>query len=208
MTTESDHELNAGVFWDQRYRDEAYAFGTQPNDWFRECLEDLRPGRLLLPGEGEGRNAVHAARRGWRVDAFDPSVHGQRKASLLAREHGVGFDYRCCLLDEYNLEPGAYDALGIVFLHLPSTRRSLAYQRLASALKPGGALIAELYAKDQLALGTGGPPDPGKLYSLEFLKADFPDVDFSTARQCRRDIHEGRLHQGPSSVIQLFGYKT
>jgi len=208
VTTESDPELHAGVFWDQRYRDEAYAFGTEPNDWFRECLAGLPAGRLLLPGEGEGRNAVHAARHGWRVDAFDPSAHGQRKAGLLARQHGVEIDYRCCLLDAFRLEPGIYDALGIIFLHLPSMQRTPAYRHLAKALKPGGVLIAELYSKDQPALGTGGPPDPDKLYSLDCLETDFPDIDFRVARQCRRDIHEGRLHQGPSSVIQLFGHKT
>ncbi len=208
MTTEPDPESNAGTFWDQRYRDEAYAFGAEPNDWFRECLDGLPAGRLLLPGEGEGRNAVHAARRGWRVDAFDPSAHGQRKAGLLARRHGVEIDYRCCLLDEFSLEPERYDALGIIFLHLPSIQRTSAYRRLVGALKPGGVLIAELYSKEQLALGTGGPPDADKLYSLDCLKTDFADIDFDTARRCQREIQEGRLHQGPSSVIQLFGHKS
>ena len=194
-----------GAFWDERYRDEAYAFGTEPNAWFRACIDELPPGRLLLPGEGEGRNAVYAARHGWRVDAFDPSPEGRRKAGALAGRHGVTLDFRCCLLDEYALEAGAYDAVGIIFLHLPPERRRAGYRRLLSALRPGGALIAELYAKEQLELGTGGPRDLGMLYALEEVDEDFPGVDFTVRRAVARDIHEGRLHQGPSRVIQLFG---
>ncbi len=207
MNDESPSPRDPGAFWDQRYRDEIYAFGTEPNAWFRECIEPLPPGRLLLPGEGEGRNAVHAARRGWRVDAFDPSAHGQRKAIALAGRHGVTLDYACCLLNEYDLETAAYDVLAIVFVHLPPEQRRAGYRRLTSALRPGGVLIAELYAKEQLALGTGGPRDRDMLYALEYVDEDFPAIDFVTRREITRDIHEGALHQGPSRVIQLLGYR-
>ncbi|HRP00579.1 MAG TPA: hypothetical protein PLN54_14190, partial [Flavobacteriales bacterium] len=60
-------------FWDERYGAEEYAYGTAPNAWFAEQLKGLMPGSLLLPAEGEGRNAVPAARLGWKVTAFDLS---------------------------------------------------------------------------------------------------------------------------------------
>ena len=47
-------------------------------------LAKLSPGTLLLPGEGEGRNAVHAASSGWSVEAVDYSSEGKRKALALA----------------------------------------------------------------------------------------------------------------------------
>ncbi|WP_170982756.1 hypothetical protein [Dyadobacter frigoris] len=44
--------------WDERYGSEKYIYGTTPNLWFKENLSLLSPGSLLLPAEGEGRNAV------------------------------------------------------------------------------------------------------------------------------------------------------
>lgn len=49
------------------------AYGTEPNAFFKAQLDQLTPGRLLLPAEGEGRNAVYAAKKGWEVAAFAPN---------------------------------------------------------------------------------------------------------------------------------------
>lgn len=67
--------------WDERYSAETYIYGTHPNAWFAAKIEGLTPGKLLLPAEGEGRNAVHAAVKGWEVTAFDQSVEGRKKSS-------------------------------------------------------------------------------------------------------------------------------
>ena len=63
----------AKQFWDDRYSSGNYIYGTQPNRFFKEQIDKLEPGKLLLPAEGEGRNAIYAAREGWQVDAFDIS---------------------------------------------------------------------------------------------------------------------------------------
>lgn len=76
----------AKAFWDQRYAEDGFVYGPHPNLFFCKELGKLKPGRLLLPGEGEGRNAVYAARRGWEVVAFDQSSEGQRKALALAAQ--------------------------------------------------------------------------------------------------------------------------
>jgi hypothetical protein len=51
-------------FWNQRYAEAAFAYGSEPNAFFAEQLSKLEPGKLLLPAEGEGRNAVFAAKNG------------------------------------------------------------------------------------------------------------------------------------------------
>ena len=67
--------------WNDRYSNPEYAYGTAPNEWFKEQLTHLPgKGRILLPAEGEGRNAVFAAKQGWEVSAFDPSEAGREKA--------------------------------------------------------------------------------------------------------------------------------
>ena len=52
-------------FWNERYSQEAYAYGTEPNAFFKSRIDQLSPGKLLLPAEGEGRNAVYAATKGF-----------------------------------------------------------------------------------------------------------------------------------------------
>jgi hypothetical protein len=47
--------------WNDRYSKDEYAYGEQPNNFLREELEKLKPGTILFPAEGEGRNAVFAA---------------------------------------------------------------------------------------------------------------------------------------------------
>jgi hypothetical protein len=36
-------------------------YGTTPNEFFKQQLDLLEPGNILLPADGEGRNAVYAA---------------------------------------------------------------------------------------------------------------------------------------------------
>lgn len=76
-------------FWDTRFAEPVYAYGTEPNRFFKEQLLKLSPGKILFPAEGEGRNAVYAAKQGFDVYAFDYSKEGQRKARLLAAESNV-----------------------------------------------------------------------------------------------------------------------
>ena len=62
-----------------RYSTDEYAYGEQPNNFLREELEKLKPGTILFPAEGEGCNAVFAAKLGWIVSAFDISAEGKNK---------------------------------------------------------------------------------------------------------------------------------
>ena len=55
------------TFWNERYAVTDYIYGKAPNEFFVEQLSTLTPGRILLPAEGEGRNAVYAAKQGWDV---------------------------------------------------------------------------------------------------------------------------------------------
>lgn len=67
-------------FWNGKYSSKEYIYGTEPNEYFKSALEKYRPGTILLPGDGEGRNAVYAAKKGWQVTAFDFSNAAKEKA--------------------------------------------------------------------------------------------------------------------------------
>ena len=79
--------------WDSRFSKRIYAYGKLPNAFFAQELSKIRTAGILLPAEGEGRNAVHALKNGWNVIAFDQSEKGREKALSLAAENGVVLDY-------------------------------------------------------------------------------------------------------------------
>lgn len=190
--------------WEERYAADEYAYGQEPNAFFKACLDALpAPGRLLLPAEGEGRNAVYAARQGWEVDAFDFSAAGREKALRLADHHGVQINYQVADYESAQIEPEAYDAVALIFAHKPDKIRRSVHRRLVSALKPGGHLFLEAYSQDQLSYGTGGPPNAQLLYTLEDIREDFTELEIAELEQVEVEIHEGRYHTGLASVVRL-----
>jgi SAM-dependent methyltransferase len=190
--------------WDERYGRDEYAYGEEPNAFFKACLDRLpAPGRLLLPGEGEGRNAVYAARQGWTVHAFDFSTAGREKALRLADRYGVHIDYEVADYETAHLEPEFFDAVALIFTHMHERIRRTVHRRLVSALKPGGHLFLEAYSPEQLRYGTGGPPDARLLYTLADLQEDFSGLDVVQLEKIEAEIHEGQYHTGLASIVRL-----
>ena len=85
---------NPTEFWNLRYGNEEFIYGEKPNKFFKEQLDKLKPASILLPAEGEGRNAVYAASRNWDVVAFDISENGKKKATRLSEQSHVFIDYK------------------------------------------------------------------------------------------------------------------
>lgn len=195
-------------FWNDRYAGEAYAYGETPNVFFAGTLPALGPpGRLLLPAEGEGRNAVHAARGGWAVTAYDPSEVGRDKALRLAARHGVSIDYQVADHEGAVLEPEAFRAVAFVFAHAPPPVRRFAHRRAVDALAPGGHVLVEAYGKDQLRHGTGGPPNEALLFSADDLREDFAALEILRLEEVETEIREGAYHDGLAAVVRLVARK-
>lgn len=81
-------------FWDSRYSEPEFAYGTEPNEFFKSKIEKLAPGNILLLGEGEGRNAVFAANSGWEVTAVDYSNVAKLKAEKLSATKNINYIIR------------------------------------------------------------------------------------------------------------------
>lgn len=194
--------------WDARYAAEAFYYGEHPNVFFAEQLRQLKkPGRILLPAEGTGRNAIFAAESGWQVDAFDASRVARQKALDFARRRQVAINYSTANLEDFNPEPEQYDVAAAIYVHLPEAIRKKFHQQLAKAIKPGGVVIVEAFDKEQLKRDSGGPPDVQLLYSTEELRKDFEGL-LELKMLCRQQVHltEGR-HLGIGEVVRYVGMK-
>ncbi|MEZ0130354.1 class I SAM-dependent methyltransferase, partial [Flavobacterium sp. LBUM151] len=106
--------------WNDRYSNEEFAYGEEPNNYFKEQIEKLKPGTILFPAEGEGRNAVYAAKLGWTVSAFDISEEGKNKALKLAETNNVSIDYKVGELETLNYHTEQFDAIALIYAHFPA----------------------------------------------------------------------------------------
>ncbi|HEX2963240.1 MAG TPA: class I SAM-dependent methyltransferase [Ignavibacteriales bacterium] len=193
--------------WNERFSEEGYAYGKEPNAFFREEIDKLKPGRLLLVAEGEGRNAVYAARQGWQVDCFDYSEAAKEKALKLAKENNTTINYTVQDLESFSPKEDYYDAAGIIYMHLPEELRAEVNRKIISSLKAGGKLILEVFEKDQIEKSSGGPKDTELLYSLEDIVNEFTDLDFQQLSKEVIELSEGKYHQGEAVVIRFTGTK-
>ncbi len=195
---------SAAEFWDARYESETYAYGTEPNAYFARQLDARPPGRLLLLAEGEGRNAVYAAKRGWQVTAVDFSDEGRAKALRLALAQGVHLDYEVTDLTDLHWQcPDHYDAVGLIYAHLPPTDRQVVHAAAAASLVPGGHLILEAFSPRQLGLPSGGPRAAEMLYEPAMLADDFAGLTLLENHALGVVLHEGSCHAGPANVVRL-----
>jgi SAM-dependent methyltransferase len=194
-------------FWNERYADSDYVYGTEPNEYLRERLAKLSPGKILFPCEGEGRNSVYAAGQGWDSVGFDSSSEGQKKALRLATERKVSLRYEIYSVLDYPYPEAEFDAVGIFYAHMPSSVRKTFYHNLIQSLKPGGAIILEVFDKDQLGRPSGGPQDIDMLCTPEILAEDFKETKILELKKEIISLEEGKFHRGEAVVLRLFARK-
>jgi hypothetical protein len=196
-------------FWDQRYTDDRYAYGKEPNVYFKRCLDSIPvPGRILLPAEGEGRNAVYAASKDWTVSCYDISSAGYRKAMQLAAERGVSIDYRVGDLGESGLGTETFDCVALIYAHMNKAD----HRTLAAMVRPGGYLIVEGFAERHLDYqlknpDVGGPKNKTLLLALQDVVSDFSDFEILDAEDTTVHLNEGLYHSGEGAVVRFFGRK-
>ena len=194
-------------FWNERFSTDEYIYGTIPNKFFKEQIDKLKPGRLLLLGEGEGINSVYAATKGWKVDAVDFSQTAKEKALLLAKQNDVNINYTINNLADFIPNENFYEAIGLIFVHLKPNSRNVAHERIVNALKNNGRIILEAFEKQQLGKNSGGPQSEEMLYSIEELKDDFKDLKIHILEEKTVLLDEGDSHKGNASVIKFVGEK-
>ena len=195
-------------FWERRYTESGYAYGTEPNGFLVEVADRIPPGPVLCLAEGEGRNAVWLAARGHAVTAVDASAAGLAKTAALARARSVRIDTIAADLASFTIEPEAWSGIVAIFAHLPPLLRRSVHQAAALGLISGGVFVLEAFTPHQLALGTGGPQKPELLYTLDELREDLAGLDIEIGREVERDVVEGRYHTGRAAVVQVLARRS
>lgn len=195
-------------FWNNRYKEQGYAYGLEPNDFLKSRIDELKPqSEVLCLAEGEGRNAIFLAEHKHKVTAIDYSIEGLNKLSDLARERHLQIKTICADLTDYKIELHKWDAIISIFGHFPASLRQSIFTQVYGGLKSNGIFLMEAYDKNQLKFKTGGPQVEQLLYSTDELESDFREFNTISIKTQVKDITEGIYHKGTSSVIQVVAIK-
>jgi 2-polyprenyl-3-methyl-5-hydroxy-6-metoxy-1,4-benzoquinol methylase len=194
-------------FWNNRYAEIDFAYGTEPNDFLKDELGKIPAGNILFVCEGEGRNAVFAAKQNWRVEAFDLSEEGKRKASLLAKQNNVSINYQIANASTIEYSENSFHVVALIYAHFPETIRKSVHEKIVSWLKPGGLVVLEAFNPKQLNNTSGGPKDLSMLYTKEIMADDFKELIIQQLNTETIELNEGKYHTGKAEIIRFIGKK-
>ena len=198
-----------GRVWDEKFTREGYFYGFEPNVFIESKTNLLKPeGTVLCLGEGEGRNAVYLASKGFNVTALDASAIGMTKALMMASKRSVSFKTELLNLEQWEPKQN-YNAVVSSYLHLEEPLRTKAFRQAFETLHPQGYFIGEFFSINQIPRESGGPKKPSLLYELSSLETIFSidDANILYLEECDVPLDEGNGHQGDALVIRVIVQK-
>lgn len=195
-------------FWNEKFANTEYAYGTEPNDFLVSAVTKLKRGATLSLAEGEGRNAVWLAQQGFTVSAIEQSEKGVGKTLRLALQRGVIVMAERGELETFHIQPNSWDLVVSIFAHTPQELRRKLHRQVVAGLKPGGVFVLEAYTPAQIANNTGGPKDASLMPTAELLRSELAGLVFDRIEEVEREVVEGSLHTGTAHVVQVVAHRT
>jgi SAM-dependent methyltransferase len=199
----AENGVNAAAMWDERYGKAEPVYGEEPNAYLRKQAGRIERGKkILVPGDGYGRNGVWLAKQGFDVLTVDVSQVGVERARVAAERAGVKMRIEQADALKWKWPVGEFDAVFSIFFHMPSVMRAKVHRKMLAALKAGGLLILTAFTPGQLKFTSGGPKQVDLLYAAEILRQDFAPAEVVELEEVEVELEEGRLHSGPGAVVQ------
>jgi SAM-dependent methyltransferase len=201
--THTDKWANPQKMWDERFSQEKLVYGERPNAFLAEQSSRFQPdAKLLVPGDGYGRNGIWLAQQGFDVHTVDWSQVGVERARQTAQAAGVKMLIEQGDLATWRWPLAQFDAVFTIFLHLPPEVRAPIHASMLRAVKPGGLVVLQAFSPGQLKHTSGGPKQVELLYTPEMLREDFAGAEVLQLEAKETEIQEGHMHSGMASVVQ------
>lgn len=151
--------------WNERYAATEMVWSSEPNQFVVEICGQLRPGRALDLGAGEGRNAAWLAGQGWTVTAVDFAENAVSKITARAAMERLKVTALVADATSYRPEASSLELGLLCYLQLPLAQLRKAIANVAAGLIDGGRLVVIAHDASNLQHGYGGPRDPNMLTS-------------------------------------------
>jgi cyclopropane fatty-acyl-phospholipid synthase-like methyltransferase len=189
-------------FWNTKFSQAKYFYGINPNEFLASQLSLFKNyKKLLFLGEGEGRNALFFAQKGFEVTAIDTSDLGLEKLQNRAMNEKLNIKTVCMDLNHWIVSE-KYDVIMASYLHMFKDEREELFKKIEDSLSSDGYFIAEFFSTKQISFNSGGPKDLDLLYTIEDFSNHF--------NLCKKNIteeivvlDEGIGHQGEACVIRV-----
>ncbi|KAB7887634.1 SAM-dependent methyltransferase [Poseidonibacter ostreae] len=189
-------------FWNSKFSRDGFLYGLKPNTFLASKIKLLkRESKLLCLGEGEGRNAIFFAKRGFKVTALDASDIGLAKLEQRAKEENLDIKTLCLDLNHWESDK-KYDVIVASYLHMYKDERVKLFEKIEESLNQDAYFIGEFFSTKQLNFNSGGPKDEDLLYTVDDFKKNFLYCDKEISEQ-EVILDEGRGHQGDACVIRV-----
>ncbi|WP_428024545.1 class I SAM-dependent methyltransferase [Arcobacter sp.] len=199
--------MNQQEFWNSKFSRDGYLYGLEVNQFIKYCYDNFKKSqKVLCLGEGEGRNAIFLAKKGYEVEAIDASDVGLNKLYEQSKLENVEVKTTC--IDINNWEPEKkYGAILFTFMHLKIEELKILLKKVENSLKEKGFFVVEVFSKNQIEKNSGGPKDLELLYSVDDFKDNIKELKIHKLEEVIVELNEGTGHQGEASVIRLIAQK-
>ena len=167
--------------WAQALQKGAHAVDQRPpNGHLLAEAANLRPGRALDAGAGDGAETLWLADRGWQVTAVDFSTtaleHARSRADALDPEIAERIEWIAADLAAWIPAPDAYDLVLCLYVHVAGSVPAMV-RRLAAGVTTGGTLLLVGHRPTDPATGEPTPAAGQVQVSVEAaLAALEPDL--------------------------------
>ncbi|MEX0942320.1 MAG: class I SAM-dependent methyltransferase [Pseudomonadales bacterium] len=200
--------------WNKRYAAKPLVWSAGPNQLLADTVSTLMASglggrRAVDLACGEGRNAIWLAQQGFSVTGIDYSETGIAKARQISRKRHAKVNWIVADLSTFELEPGAYDLVTIVYLHTGADERDRWMTCAAASVAPSGALVYIGHDPRNVSEGVGGPQDIDLLPTAsqigDYLEGFVVDRAEVVERPLVSDPGHGGQERGvdPESLIAL-----
>lgn len=195
--------------WEERFAKDGYLFGTEPVPFLlkHDALFQKEQSVLSI-AEGEGRNAVHLAKKGLNVTGVEFAPSAVAKANALAELNAVSPTFVQSDLFEWDWPKGAFDiTLGLFFQFVGPKERDILWSKMLDATRPGGLIAIHGYTPKQLEFGTGGPPNAANMYTTGDFAGVFNHCEVLVCEEYEAEQRSGSAHVGMSALIDFVARK-
>lgn len=114
------------------------AFRVTASQWLVQAVQNVKPGRALDLGMGQGRNSLFLARQGWNVTGLDMSAVAVTQARQQAETLGVKYTATVADIDQWDFGIEGWDLIASIFE--PDVKWA---RKIRESLKPGGLFVRE-----------------------------------------------------------------
>lgn len=134
--------LSERTLWDEVYSGGGYEETDPDPELMRLCL-DIRPGKAIDVGAGEGRHALWLASIGWQVDALDVSRMAMQKLQRMAEEKALPVNCVVHAAEDFSYGNDVYHLVisaGAALNFFDETSAQRIIDALGTSLKSGGII--------------------------------------------------------------------